>query len=77
MNSIEAVKLAFEGKKIRRKKWFFVNNDRCVHIFAPKQDRKYSDHILKKDYCKDDKNTEYYDFLPEDILADDWEVLND
>lgn len=78
MNIIEAVKLAFEGKKIRRNHWFFVDKDRCVHIFAPRDSNgKLSDHILKTDYCKSDGSTEYSSFLPEDILANNWEVVDD
>lgn len=76
MNSIEAVKLAFEGKKVRRKKWYFANKDKCVHIFASNYDTGLRQECaLKTDYCKDDKSTEYTVFLPEDVLANDWEVL--
>jgi hypothetical protein len=88
MNSIEAVKLAFEGKKIRRKKWYFESKDRCVHLFALRgMSGELSDHVLKTAYCRmcycstaycsSDGKTEHSTFLPEDVLANDWEVIDE
>lgn len=34
MNIVEAVRAAFEGKRIRRKEWFFIDNERCVYIYG-------------------------------------------
>lgn len=78
MNSIEAIKLAFEGKKIRRSKWYFISKERCVHLFALRDmSGELSDHVLKTSYRNSDGKTEHSTFLPEDILANDWEVVNE
>ena len=80
MNSIEAVKLAFEGKKVRRKKWYFADNNSCVYIFAAYEPRIESDMEqipLKTFFPNSETEPKYSNFLPGEILANDWEVLND
>jgi len=39
MNIIEAVKAAFKGKKIRRKSWFYIDNDRCNYVARSEERR--------------------------------------
>lgn len=80
MNIIEAVKLAFEGKKVRRKTWYFADNNRCVYMFAEYKPTTESDMEqipLKTFFPNSDGEPNYSNFLPLDILANDWEVLND
>lgn len=80
MNIIEAVKLAFEGKKVRRKTWYFADNNRCVYMFAAYKPTTESDMEqipLKTFFPSSDGEPKYSNFLPLDILANDWEVVND
>ncbi len=80
MNSIEAVKLAFEGKKVRRKTWYFVDNNRCVYMFAAYKPTTESDIPsipLKTFFPNSETEPKYSNFLPSDILANDWEVINE
>ena len=75
MNIIETVKLDFEGKKIRRKDWYFF------YIFAEYKQNTESDteHFFLKMFFSNDetKKTKYYNFTPADVLANDWEVIED
>ena len=78
MNSIEAVKLAYEGKKVRRKTWYFADNNRCVYIFAackPTTESDMSSIPLKTFFPNSEVEPKYSNFLPADILANDWEVV--
>ena len=80
MNIIEAVKLAYEGKKVRRKTWYFADNNRCVYMFAvykPTTESDMEQIPLKTFFPNSDREPNYSHFLPGDILANDWEVLHD
>ena len=80
MNIIEAVKLAFEGKKVRRKTWYFVNNNRCVYMFAaykPTTESDIPNIPLKTFFPNSEGEPNYSKFLPADILANDWEVVDE
>jgi len=73
MNVIEAVKLAYEGKKIRRKTWFYLSNDTCVHIYGELGFK--GDVINLIQHIDGSKEKPLATFLPEDVMADDWETL--
>jgi hypothetical protein len=80
MNIIEALKLAYEGRKVRRKTWYFADNNRCVHIFVaykPTAESDMSQIPLKTFFPNNENESKYSNFLPADILADDWEVVNE
>ena len=73
MNIIEAVKLAFEGKKIRRKNWY------CFYIFGEYIKINDTEHFFLKMFFSNDetKKPKYYRFTSADVLANDWEVIED
>ncbi len=75
MNIIEAVSLAKEGKKVRRKEWFYISATVCNYVYGIKgsYDEKYIiyQHV---DGAKEDESARFH---ANDILANDWEVLND
>ena len=80
MNIIEAVKLAFEGKKIRREWWGFGDKDNCVHMTNISHDGSISNENLEEVFGTNFKNNEgrrIANFSPQDVLANDWEVVND
>ena len=75
MNIIEAVKEAYAGKRIRRKEWFFISKDACVYVYGH---RGFSGKIINLIQHTEGSNEEKFAaFLGEDILADDWETLDD
>ena len=75
MNIIEAVKAAYEGKRIRRKDWFFIDKEVCVYIYG---NRGFNGEIVELIQHIEGSNEEkFVAFLGEDILADDWEILED
>ena len=75
MNIIEAVKAAYEGKRIRRKDWFFINKEVCVYIYG---NRGFNGEIVELiQHIEGSNEKKFATFLGEDILADDWEILED
>ena len=75
MNIIEAVKAAYEGKRIRRKDWVFIDKEACVYIYG---NRGFNGEIVELIQHIEGSNEEKFaTFLGEDILADDWEILED
>ena len=73
MNIIEAVKLAYEGKKIRRKSWFFIDEESCVYVYG---NRGLKDEIINLvQHIEGSKGKEVAIFFDTDVLAEDWEVL--
>ena len=73
MNVIEAVKAAFEGKRIRRKEWFFMDKDRCVYVYGYRGfDGKITYLLEHREGSKEETPAS---FSGTDILANDWEVL--
>lgn len=75
MNIIEAVKAAFEGKRIRRNEWFFIDKERCVYVYGYRGfDGKITYLLEHKEGCKEESPAS---FLGRDILASDWEILED
>jgi hypothetical protein len=76
MNIIEAVKEAFKGKRIRRKSWFFIDKDRCNYVAGVRDILGNMSHLCQF-YEGNDKEKKTAIFLDTDILADDWEVIED
>lgn len=76
MNVIEAVKAAFKGNKIRRKDWFFINENRCNYITGVRDILGNMSHLCQF-YEGNDKEKKIATFLDFDVLADDWEVIED
>ena len=76
MNIIEAVKATFEGKRIRRKNWFYIDNDRCNHVAGVRDILGEITHLCQF-YEGNDKEKKIAVFLDTDILADDWEVIEE
>jgi len=75
MNIIEAVRAAYKGKRIRRKDWFFIDKEACVYIYGH---RGFSGEIISLiQHIEGSKEEKFAAFLGEDILADDWEILED
>lgn len=73
MNITEAVKAAFEGKRIRRKDWFFMDKDRCVYVYGYRGfDGKITYLLEHREGSKEETPAS---FSGTDILANDWEVL--
>ena len=76
MNIIQAVKEAFKGKRIRRKSWFFLDKDRCNYIAGVRDILGETMHLCQfYEGNYEEKKTAI--FLDSDILADDWEVIED
>lgn len=73
MNIIEAVKLAYEGKKIRRKSWFFIDEESCVYVYGHRGFK--GDIINLVQHIEGSKEQKLATFMAEDVLAEDWEVL--
>jgi hypothetical protein len=76
MNIIEAVKEAFKGKRIRRKSWFFIDNNRCNYVSGVYDILGNMSHLCQF-YEGNDKEKKTAIFLDTDILAEDWEVIED
>lgn len=75
MNVIEAVEEAFKGKRIRRKEWFFIDKERCVYVYGYCGfDRKITYLLEHREGSKEETPAS---FSGTDILANDWEVLED
>lgn len=75
MNIIEAVKEAMEGKKIRRKEWFFISEDDCVYVAGVLNLNGEISHLCKFGIGREHVYKEIATFLDIDVLADDWEVV--
>lgn len=75
MNIIEAVKAAYEGKRIRRKDWFFIDKEACVYIYGHRSLNGEITNLIE--HIEGSKEEKFASFLDKDILADDWEVLED
>jgi len=73
MNVIEAVKAAFEGKRIRRAEWFFIDNERCVYVYGYRGSDGKITYLLE--HREGSKEETPASFSGTDILANDWEVL--
>ena len=76
MNVIEAVKAAFEGKRIRRKSWFYIDNDRCNYVTGVRDILGEIPHLCQC-YEGNDKERKIAVFLDTDIIAEDWEVIEE
>jgi hypothetical protein len=76
MNIIEAVKEAFKGKRIRRKSWFYIDKDRCNYVAGVRDILGEIPHLCQF-YEGNDKEKKTAVFLDTDILAEDWEVIED
>jgi hypothetical protein len=75
MNITEAVQAAFKGKRIRRRDWFFMDKDRCVYVYGYRGfDGKITYLLEHTEGCKEEKPAS---FSGTDVLADDWEILED
>lgn len=73
MNIIEAVKLAYEGKKIRRKSWFFIDEASCVYVYGHRGLKGEVINLIQ--HIEGSKKQKLATFMAEDVLAEDWEVL--
>ena len=76
MNIIEAVKEAFKGKRIRRKSWFYIDKDRCNYVAGVRDILGEIPHLCQT-YEGNEKEKKIAVFLDTDILAEDWEVIED
>jgi hypothetical protein len=75
MNVIEAVEEAFKGKRIRRKEWFFIDKERCVYVYGYRGfDGKITYLLEHREGSKEETPAS---FSGTDILANDWEVLEE
>ena len=75
MNVVEAVEAACEGKRIRRNEWFFMDKERCVYVYGYHGfDGKISYLLEHTEGCKEEKPAS---FSGKDVLATDWEILED
>ena len=75
MNVIEAVEEAFKGKRIRRAEWFFIDKERCVYVYGYRAfDGKITYLLEHREGSKEETPAS---FSGTDILANDWEVLED
>ncbi len=75
MNVIEAVEAAFEGKRIRRAEWFFIDKERCVYVYGYRGfDGKITYLLEHREGSKEETPAS---FSGTDILANDWEVLEE
>lgn len=75
MNVIEAVEDAFKGKRIRRTEWFFIDKERCVYVYGYRGfDGKITYLLEHREGSKEEIPAS---FSGTDILANDWEVLEE
>jgi len=75
MNVIEAVEEAFKGKRIRRKEWFFIDKERCVYVYGYRGFDGKITYLLE--HREGSKEETPVSFSGTDILANDWEVLEE
>ena len=81
MNIIEAVKEAKTGEKIRRKEWFFINKDNCIYIAEIRNLKNEISHLFLfgikgiREFTINGREVASFTF--EDVLAEDWEVVED
>ncbi len=73
MDIVEAVRAAFEGKRIRRKEWFFIDSERCVYIYGYRCIDDKITYLLE--HTEGSKEERSASFSGEDVLANDWEVV--
>ncbi len=75
MNIIEAVKEAFKGKRMRRKSWFYIDKERCVYVYGYRGFDGKITYLLE--HTEGSKEEKPAIFSGTDILAEDWEVIED
>ncbi len=76
MNIIQAVQEAFKGKRIRRKSWFFIDKNRCNYVAGVRDVVGEISHLCQF-YEGNDKEQKTAIFFDTDILAEDWEIIED
>ena len=81
MKLFEVLDALQEGKKIHRKIWEKVSNP-TMYLELNKEDNRVYCHYYDKwwleDYKKDySERMAYYDFSYFELIADDWEIIED